>query len=143
MTNPDGTDASVEGRRITDMASAIAIAELRVEVRALTQTVKDSYTLLNDSLKVVKLEQADNRSMYGGLQNDIRAEVRMVVNEVRREIIEDFREHTHNDLAPHQGTLGRKINSLETSRTYTKGILAVGALVMPFASAFIFKWIAG
>lgn len=138
----EGTD-SVEGRRNTDMTSAIAIAELRVEMRALTQTVKDSYTMLNDSIRVVKLEQADNRTMYTSVQSEVRTEVRIALSEVKRDILDDMKEHTHNDLAPHQGTLGRRVGSLETSRTYTKGIFAVGALVMPFASAFIFKWIAG
>lgn len=139
----EGTDAVVEGRRNTDMASAIAIAELRVELRSLTQTVKDSYALLNDTLKVLKIEQVDNRANIASLQAEIRTEVRLLVSEARREMAEDFKEHTHNDLAPHQGTLGRRIDSLNTSRTYIKGILAVGAFVMPFVSALIFRWIGG
>ncbi len=135
----DSTDAAVEGRRNTDMASAIAIAELRVEMRSLTQTVKDSYALLNDSIKVLKIEQADNRTLYGAMQVDIR----LAVAEAKRELSEDFKEHTHNDLAPHQGTLGRRVGSLETSRTYTKGMIAVAALFVPVGTAFLTKWIGG
>lgn len=138
MTSMDssGTDAVIEGRRNTDMAAAIAIAELRVEMRTLTATVKDSYALLTRSVENVQKDHAT--VTYG-----VRAEVKEAILDFKKEILEDLKEHTHTDLAPHQGTIGRRVSSLETSRTYTKGIIAVGGLVMPFVSAFIFKWIAG
>ena len=134
-----GTDAVIEGRRNTDMASAIAIAELRVELRGLSQVVKDSYAILTSSLNKIQSEQDVSRTTYSSIQR----EVHMAVGEAKRELLEDFKEHTHNDLAPHHGTLGKRVNSLETSRTYTKGILAVGIVLMPVGTAFLTKWLTG
>lgn len=132
----EGTDAVIEGRRNTDMASAIAIAELRVEMRSLTQTTKDAFSLLTNSLDKMQGDQVSTAT-------SVRFEVKESILDLKRELMEDLKEHTHNDLAPHQATLGRRLISLENSRTYMKGVLAVLSVAIPVATAFLTKWIGG
>jgi hypothetical protein len=123
-------------RRIDAVATATAIESVRGDIKALSVELKGFTAVINHQVEQLQRDQKVDRLNA----REIEVEVAKGIADLKVEMVNQINEHKH-DVVPHPDTLGGRVNSLESSRTYMKGMIAVGALVMPTVTGLIFKWL--
>lgn len=133
------------GRRVEDaIATATAITEIKGAIKNLETVIASSSTevrslvkLTEQRIEFLQREQRDHEKTV----SDVDTKYAKELIELKKEILAALRQHTHDDEAPHQNTLGARTSSLESSRTYQRGMIALGVFIMPTITGIIFKLI--
>ncbi len=127
----------MEERRRTDaVATATAIESVRGDIKALSVELKSLTQIVNNQVSQLQSELKNDRHTF----KDIEIDLTEKIAELRANVLLTIHDHK-TDTVPHPDTIGNRINSLESSRTYMKGVIAVGALCMPAITGLIFKWL--
>lgn len=127
----------MEERRRTDaVATATAIESVRGDIKAISVELKSLMHIVNNQVASLQTELKNDRHTF----KDIEIDLTEKIAELRANVLLTIHEHK-SDTVPHPDTIGARVNSLESSRTYMKGVIAVGALIMPAVTGLVFKWL--
>ena len=136
-------DETTMDRRISDaVQTATSIAEIKGAIDTLKAIVEGSSTETKALIRLVEQRtaavEAQNRSNTMTV-GEVRTEVRELISQIKSEVLNELKDHTHNEDAPHNTTLGARIQALENGRNKVLGMISVGAVIMPFIAGGVFK----